>query len=303
MSAVLDPSMNSSAPVVAPAAVVAEKRKRSERLANQGVSFAKGKSNGRAIALKVLPPILGLGFLVLVWQIVSANNSNFPSPMVTFTEAIRLFSDPFYSKGPNDQGIGWNILASLKRVGMGFGAAALVGIPLGFMIGRFKFLAGMFNPIISLLKPVSPLAWLPIGLLVFKSADPAAIWSIFICSIWPMIINTAVGVQRVPQDYMNVARVLNLSEWKIFTKILLPSVLPYMLTGVRLAIGTAWLVIVAAEMLTGGVGIGFWVWDEWNNLNVPHIIIAIGVIGVVGLALEQLLVAVAKSFTYDQAGS
>ena len=307
MSAVLDPSMNPSpvsAPVLAaPAAAVPEKRKRSERLANQGVSFAQSKTNSRAIMLAVLPPMLGLGFLVLVWQIVSANNSNFPSPMVTFAEAVRLFSDPFYSKGPNDQGIGWNILASLKRVGMGFGAAALVGIPLGFMIGRFKFLAGMFNPIISLLKPVSPLAWLPIGLLVFKAADPAAIWSIFICSIWPMIINTAVGVQRVPQDYMNVARVLNLSEWKIFTKILLPSVLPYMLTGVRLAIGTAWLVIVAAEMLTGGVGIGFWVWDEWNNLNVPHIIIAIGVIGVVGLALEQLLVAVAKSFTYDEAGN
>ena len=183
----------------------------------------------------MLPPVLGLAFLVLVWQIISAKTSSFPTPYVTWQEAVRLFSDPFYSKGPNDQGIGWNILASLKRVAVGFGMAAAVGIPLGFMIGRFKFLAGMFNPIISLLKPVSPLAWLPIGLLVFKAADPAAIWSIFICSIWPMIINTAVGVQRVPQDYMNVARVLNLSEWKIFTKILLPSVLPYMLTGVRLA--------------------------------------------------------------------
>ena len=145
----------------------------------------------------------------------------------------------------------------------------------------------MVNPIISLLRPVSPLAWLPIGLLVFKKADPAAIWTIFICSIWPMIINTAAGVQRVPQDYLNVARVLNLSEWKIVTKILFPAVLPYMLTGIRLSIGTAWLVIVAAEMLTGGVGIGFWVWDEWNNLNVEHIIIAIFVIGIVGLILEQ----------------
>jgi nitrate/nitrite transport system permease protein len=152
----------------------------------------------------------------------------------------------------------------------------------------------MFGPHYQPAAPVSPLAWLPIGLLVFKSANPAAIWSIFICSIWPMIINTAVGVQRVPQDYMNVARVLNLSEWKVLTKILLPSVLPYMLTGVRLSIGTAWLVIVAAEMLTGGVGIGFWVWDEWNNLNVPHIIIAIVVIGVVGLLLEQALVALAR---------
>jgi nitrate/nitrite transport system permease protein len=253
--------------------------------------------------MKVLPPLTGLAFLVLVWQIVAAKTGNFPTPLVTLQEAIKLFSDPFYRTGPNDQGIGWNVLASLQRVAIGFGLAALVGIPLGFMIGRVRFLSGMFGPIISLLKPVSPLAWLPIGLLVFKSANPAAIWSIFICSIWPMIINTAVGVQRVPQDYMNVARVLNLSEWKILTKILFPSVLPYMLTGVRLAIGTAWLVIVAAEMLTGGVGIGFWVWDEWNNLNVPHIIIAIVVIGVVGLILEQLLVALAKAFTYEEVSS
>jgi nitrate/nitrite transport system permease protein len=257
----------------------------------------------KSLLQAVLPPFLGLAFLVLVWQIIAEKNSGIPTPMVTLLEAIKLFSDPFYQKGPNDQGIGWNLWSSLKRVAVGFGMAAAVGIPLGFMIGRFKFLAAMFNPIVSLLKPVSPLAWLPIGLLVFKAANPAAIWAIFICSIWPMIINTAVGVQRVPQDYMNVAKVLNLSEWKILTKILFPSVLPYMLTGVRLAIGTAWLVIVAAEMLTGGVGIGFWVWDEWNNLNVPHIIIAIVVIGVVGLLLEQALVAIAKAFTYEEVHS
>jgi len=259
--------------------------------------------NGRALLLAVLPPVLGLAMLVLVWQLVSAGNSNFPSPVMTWEAAVKLFADPFYSNGPNDQGIGWNILASLERVALGFGLAAATGIPLGFLIGRSRFLAGMCNPIVSLLRPVSPLAWLPIGLLVFKAANPAAIWAIFICSIWPMIINTAVGVQRVPQDYMNVARVLNLSEWKIFTKILLPAVLPYMLTGVRLAIGTAWLVIVAAEMLTGGVGIGFWVWDEWNNLNVPHILIAIVVIGVVGLVLEQALVALARAVTYEESGS
>ena len=195
--------------------------------------------------------------------------------------------------------IGWNVLASLQRVALGFGLAAVVGIPAGFAIGRFEFMSRMFGPLISLLRPVSPLAWLPIGLLVFKGANPAAIWTIFICYIWPMIINTAVGVQRVPQDYMNVARVLNLSEWKIATKILFPAVLPYMLTGVRLAVGTAWLVIVAAEMLTGGVGIGFWVWDEWNNLNVQHILIAIFVIGIVGLLLEQALVAIAKRFSFE----
>lgn len=251
-----------------------------------------------------VPPLLGLALLVLAWAGVSmATSGSIPTPGATWEQAIKLFSDPFYSNGPNDQGVGWNVLASLERVAIGFGLAALVGIPAGFLIGRFKFLSKMFNPIISLLKPVSPLAWLPIGLLVFKGANPAAIWTIFICSIWPMVINTAIGVQRVPQDYMNVARVLNLSEWKIATKILLPSVLPYMLTGVRLAVGTAWLVIVAAEMLTGGVGIGFWVWDEWNNLNVMNIIIAIGVIGIVGLALELLLVQIAKAFTYEEVKS
>jgi nitrate/nitrite transport system permease protein len=257
--------------------------------------------NLKQIFLRVLPPILGMAFLVAIWGLVSfSSTNNFPSPKETFIQAIQVFSDPFYSNGPNDQGLGWNILSSLKRVAMGFGLAAVIGIPFGFMIGRFEFLSNMFNPLISLLRPVSPLAWLPIGLLVFKGANPAAIWTIFICSIWPMVINTAVGVQRVPQDYMNVARVLNLSEWKIVTKILFPAVLPYMLTGVRLAVGTAWLVIVAAEMLTGGVGIGFWVWDEWNNLNVKNIIIAIFVIGLVGLILEYALIKLATAFTFEE---
>jgi nitrate/nitrite transport system permease protein len=254
----------------------------------------------RGLSLKVFPPIVGLALLVGVWGLLTSKGGSFPTPAATFDAAVQLFADPFYRNGPNDQGIGWNVLNSLQRVAMGFGLAALVGIPMGFIIGRFTVINRMVSPLISLLRPVSPLAWLPIGLLVFKSANPAAIWTIFICSIWPMIINTAVGVQRVPQDYLNVARVLNLSEWKVITRILLPAVLPYMLTGVRLSVGTAWLVIVAAEMLTGGVGIGFWVWDEWNNLNVQHILIAIFVIGVVGLLLEQLLIAVARRFTFEE---
>ena len=255
----------------------------------------------RAVWMRVLPPVLGIGLLVLLWELISIRSSSgFPAPLETFRQAVQVFSDPFYRKGPNDQGIGWNVLSSLQRVALGFGLAAAVGIPAGFMIGRFTFLSRMVNPLISLLRPVSPLAWLPIGLMVFKGANLAAIWTIFICSIWPMIINTAVGVQRVPSDYMNVARVLNLSEWKIFTRILFPAVLPYMLTGVRLAVGTAWLVIVAAEMLTGGVGIGFWVWDEWNNLNVKNIIIAIFVIGVVGLLLEYALIKLATAFTFEE---
>ncbi len=252
-----------------------------------------------ALGLKVLPPIFGIALLVGIWALLTMKSTTFPTPGATFEEAVKVFSNPFYRNGPNDQGIGWNILFSLERVAVGFGMAAAVGIPMGFLIGRFTVLNNMVSPLISLLRPVSPLAWLPIGLLVFKAANPAAIWTIFICSIWPMIINTAVGVQRVPADYLNVARVLNLSEWKVMTRILFPAVLPYMLTGVRLSVGTAWLVIVAAEMLTGGVGIGFWVWDEWNNLNVKHILIAIFVIGVVGLLLEWLLIAIAKRFSYD----
>jgi nitrate/nitrite transport system permease protein len=253
-----------------------------------------------AVARAALPPLLGIAVLIGIWYLATFSaGGSLPGPVQTWQAAVKLFADPFYSNGPNDQGIGWNVLSSLQRVAIGFGIAAAIGIPLGFLLGRFATLSSMVNPIISLLRPVSPLAWLPIGLLVFKKADPAATWTIFICSIWPMIMNTAQGVTRVPSDYMNVARVLNLSEWKIFTKILFPAVLPYMLTGIRLSIGTAWLVIVAAEMLTGGVGIGFWVWDEWNNLKVEHIIIAIFVIGIVGLLLEQMLIAIAKRFSYE----
>ncbi|MFD1123620.1 nitrate ABC transporter permease [Methylophilus flavus] len=247
----------------------------------------------------LLPPVIGLLVFGAIWATVAALTQGLPGPVKTWQSAVELFSDPFYINNPNDMGIGWNILSSLKRVATGFALAAIVGIPMGFVIGRYAFMSRMAAPIISLLKPVSPLAWLPIGLLVFKAADPAAIWVIFITAVWPMIINTAVGVSKVPQDYMNVAKVLNLSEWKVVTKILLPYVMPYMMTGVRLSIGAAWLVIVAAEMLTGGVGIGFWVWDEWNNLNVEHIIIAIFIVGIVGLLLEQLLVLAAKRYSYE----
>ncbi len=270
-------------------------------MTGRGDAFAAWWRERLETALKaVVGPVAGFALFVLVWQVVAMRIPEIPTPGVTWHAAVELFSDPFYDNGPNDKGIGWNLLASLERVAVGFGLAALVGIPVGFAIGRYAAVRAMFSPIVSLLRPVSPLAWLPLGLLLFKAANPAAIWAIFICSIWPMIINTAVGVSRVPQDYLNVARVLNLSEWKLTTKVLLPEVLPYMLTGVRLSIGTAWLVIVAAEMLTGGTGIGFWLWDEWNNLKVEHIVIAIFVIGIVGLLLETLLVALARRFTYTE---
>ena len=285
---------------VVEATVAPAKEKKMEKTvtvpAEPGTPFSERLASiGRA----VLPPLLGMVILIGIWYIATMKGGSIPGPLQTWDAATLLFADPFYQNGPNDQGIGWNILSSLQRVGIGFGFAAVVGIPLGFILGRSAFLSAMINPIISLLRPVSPLAWLPIGLLVFQRADPAATYTIFICSIWPMIMNTAQGVQRVPQDYLNVARVLALSEWKVVTKILLPAVLPYILTGIRLSIGTAWLVIVAAEMLTGGVGIGFWVWDEWNNLKVEHIIIAIFVIGIVGLILEQSLILLARKLTKE----
>ncbi|ABF07162.1 nitrate/nitrite transport system permease protein [Cupriavidus metallidurans] len=284
-----------------PEAVDPDAKEQSRRRAQEIAALEQRAARRDALAafvLKCVPPLIGFALFVLVWHGIATLIPSIPTPGATWNAAVPLFADPFYRNGPNDQGIGWNVLASLARVAAGFGLAAVVGIPAGFLLGRFAFLNAMASPVISLLRPVSPLAWLPIGLLLFKAANPAAIWAIFICSIWPMIINTAVGVTRVPQDYLNVARVLDLSEWKIFRHVLFPAVLPYMLTGVRLSIGTAWLVIVAAEMLTGGTGIGFWLWDEWNNLKVEHIVIAIFIIGVVGLVLEHLLLALARRFSY-----
>jgi nitrate/nitrite transport system permease protein len=286
-------------PAAAALAERADAAGKMKRAGPKGVPTGYRRARAPEWIVRALAMLAGIAVFIALWEIVARQGGRVPGPAVVWKAAVVIFSDPFYSKGPNDQGIGWNVLSSLKRVGIGFGLAAAVGIPLGFMIGRFKFLSDMAAPIIAMFKPVSPLAWLPIGLLLFKAANPAAIYVIFVCSLWPMIVNTAVGVRQIPQDYLNVARVLNLSEWKVFTTILFPAVLPYMITGVRLSIGVAWLVIVAAEMLTGGVGIGFWVWDEWNNLKVEHIIIAIFTIGIVGLLLEQALVLLAKRFSYN----
>ncbi|MFQ9622118.1 MAG: ABC transporter permease [Enterobacteriaceae bacterium] len=185
----------------------------------------------RETVQRLLPPLLGLGLLLLCWQLAAINGKGFPTPLSTLDSALTLFADPFYQDGPNDMGIGWNVLASLQRVAVGFGLAALVGIPLGFLIGRSLFFARMFNPLIALLRPVSPLAWLPIGLLLFQKAEPASSWTIFICSIWPMVINTAEGRAAHSGRLLNVARVLQLSEWTVMRKILFPAVLPAVLTG------------------------------------------------------------------------
>jgi nitrate/nitrite transport system permease protein len=297
-----DVAPEAARPAAAPRAVAAVRARPRELAAPVPVARRAPRSaTSRALVDHALAPLFGVGLLLVAWAAVAGRVSGFAGPGETLDAALALFADPFYRNGPNDMGIGWNVLYSLQRVGIGFGLAALVGIPAGFLIGRSRFASAASAPVMSLLRPVSPLAWLPIGLLVFKAADPAAIWVIFICSVWPMVLNTAQGVRSVPQDYLNVARVLNLSEWKTATRILLPAVLPHILTGVRLAIGTAWLVIVAAEMLTGGIGIGFWVWDEWNNLSIPHILVAIAIIGVVGLLLEQSLLWLARRLGHEAA--
>ena len=257
------------------------------------------QQRGTSFMHSVLPPMAGIVILLTVWMLAASNSAYLPGPGKTWTSAVELFSDPFYQHGPNDQGIAWNLIASLIRVAKGFGLALIVGVPLGFLIGRFAPLNAALRPIIGLFKPVAPLAWLPIGLAIFQAAGPAAIFTIFICAIWPLIINTALGVASVPQDYLNVARVLRLPEWKVFTHILLPASIPYVLTGAKLSLGIAWLAIVASEMLTGGTGIGFWLWDEWNNLNMEHILIAIGVIGLVGMLIEKGMTAIANRFDYQ----
>jgi nitrate/nitrite transport system permease protein len=257
---------------------------------SQAVSLPADRIRRERIAtgLKtLLLPLLTFALAIGAWSYIHIHVApEFPAPSETWAHAKSILSDPFYNTGPNDMGIGWQLLYSLGRVGAGFGLAALVGIPLGFAMGMSRNVQMALSPLIQILKPVSPLAWLPIGLLLFKAVDPSAIFVIFITCIWPMVINTATGVKAIPQDYMNVAAVLKLGKVELIRRILFPATLPYVVTGMRLSLGIAWMVIVAAEMLTGGIGIGFWLWDEWNNLNVSSIIVAIVIIGAIGIILD-----------------
>ncbi|BAZ32119.1 nitrate transport permease [Cylindrospermum sp. NIES-4074] len=234
-----------------------------------------------------LLPIVGfLGIILLWWAIALANRELMPTPPEALVANLDYILNPFYERGPGNLGIGWLLLASLRRVLLGFSLGAIVAIPLGFLIGMSRPAMLAFNPLIQIFKPVSPLAWLPISLAIFNLADPSAIFVIFITSLWPTIINTALGVSSVSQDYLDVARVLEMPRWRRITKIIWPASLPYIFTGLRISLGIAWLVIVAVEMLTGGVGIGFFVWDEWSRLNLSSVFLAVLVIGVTGLILD-----------------
>ena len=241
------------------------------------------------------------GFLLLfaAWELASIlANGDLPSPVKTMRVFFSMWADPFFDAGPNDKGIGVQLLLSLKRVFIGFGYGTLIAIPLGILIGSNKIVMSILNPVIQVLRPVSPLAWFPLGLAMMKVSDKATIFVIVITSLWPTLINTALGVASVPQDHKNVGKAFGFSHWNYITKILVPSSLPLMITGLRLSIGVAWLVIVAAEMLSGGVGIGFFVWDSWNALSLEKVLCAILIIGLVGLILDRMFSALQKRVTY-----
>lgn len=244
--------------------------------------------------------VLGFGALVGLWYIVSLiTKGELPTPVATFAVFWELIKDPFYDYGPNDKGIALQLGSSLVRVFSGFLMGAIIAIPMGILMGASSFCKKMFYPIVQVLKPVSPLAWFPIGLVAFQSASSATVFIIFITSLWPTLINTSFGVASLPDDHKNVAKAFGFSKWKYLTKVLIPYSLPHIITGLRLSIGVAWLVIVAGEMLSGGLGIGFFVWDSWNALSLERVISAILLIGIVGLLMDRGFSWIEKKVTYS----
>ncbi len=276
-------------------------------------TYNKRKKMKNELAKKIIFPMMVFFAIIMVWSLIANNVEDFPTPSDTYVSAfggvnadgdeiVGVLSDPLYIANEDDKGILWQIFASLQRVFAGFSLAIIVGVPLGLFIGMSKNAQYAFDPFIQIFKPVSPLAWLPLLLFIFQDINLTAVSTIFVTSIWPIIINTALGVRNVSEDYMNVAKVLQFSPIKKITKIILPVAVPFIFTGMRLSLGIAWLVIVAAEMLTGGIGIGFWIWDEYNNLNYHNIIIGIIIVGIVGFILDLVMGIIADFFDYRKKG-
>lgn len=254
--------------------------------------------NVRAFALFML----SLGIFLLFWEI-GAKSGWFVKGVPTATETIKEFwwwvTNPFYRNGPNDLGIGWNLLISLRRVAIGYIAASLVAVPLGILIGISPVAFKAFNPYVQLLKPISPLAWLPLGLYLLRDSEKTGIFIIFISSIWPTLINTTFGVANVNQEYLDVSKTLGASRLRTILKVIIPAALPNIVSGLRISMGIAWLVIVAAEMLLG-TGLGYFIWNEWNNLSIPNILVAIFIIGLTGLLLDSLFAALEKFVAFGR---
>ncbi len=269
------------------------------RLSPPKASFAsKLKPRFNAFAARVLPPLVMLVLIFTVWQILcSRPGATLPSPTKIWSEARDLITDPFFVAGPQDIGLGWRVLVSLQRVMIGYGFASVIGVMLGTIVGQSVWAMRGLDPIFQVLRTISPLAWLPISLAAFRDSQPSAIFVIFITAVWPIIINTAVGIRNIPQDYRNVAAVLRLNHLEFFYKIMIPSAAPYIFTGLRIGIGLSWLAIVAAEMLTGGVGIGFFIWDAWNSSRLSDIVVALTYIGLIGFVLDRIVAAIANFVT------
>ncbi|MGC4410601.1 nitrate ABC transporter, permease protein [Rhizobium rosettiformans] len=248
------------------------------------------KRAGADVLRNILPPLVVTLVLLTIWQIAcSQPGATLPSPSQVWADSYDLIAYPFFEYGSQDIGLAWRVLTSLERVAMGFGLAAVVGVFLGAVVGQSIWAMRGLDPIFQILRTVPPLAWLPLSLAAFQDSNPSAIFVIFITSIWPVIINTAVGVRNIPDDYRNIARVLRLNPLEFFVRIMVPAAAPYIFTGLRIGVGLSWLAIVAAEMLTGGVGIGFFIWDAWNSSRLSDIIVALVYIGVTGFVLDKLV--------------
>jgi nitrate/nitrite transport system permease protein len=260
-----------------------------------GPRVAKTAAN---IAAHVVPPLVVLAVLILVWELLcSRAGAGLPPPSKVLADTWDLIVDPFYDNGGTDKGLFWHVAASLQRVALGYTLAAIAGIALGTLVGQSTWAMRGLDPIFQVLRTVPPLAWLPLSLAAFRDGQPSAIFVIFITAIWPIIINTAVGIRNIPQDYRNVAAVLRLNQFEFFWRIMIPSAAPYIFTGLRIGIGLSWLAIVAAEMLIGGVGIGFFIWDAWNSSKMSEIILALVYVGLIGFVLDRIVALVAVYVT------
>ncbi len=254
--------------------------------------------------LGALPPLVAIGALIGLWEMLcGAPDASLPPPSRVISETWELIVDPFYDRGGIDKGLFWHIYASVKRVALGYLLASIAGIALGVLVGSSKLATRALDPIFQVLRTIPPLAWLPLSLAAFRDGQPSAIFVIFITAVWPIIINTAVGIRNIPQDYQNVAKVLRLNRGEYFVSIMLPAAAPFIFTGLRIGVGLSWLAIVAGEMLIGGVGIGFFIWDSWNSSRISDIILALVYVGLVGLLLDRAIAVLGRIFTRGTAST
>jgi nitrate/nitrite transport system permease protein len=268
------------------------------RAARPAASLARALPALQGLATRLVPPVVVIALVLLVWELLCRRaGAGLPPPSVVFRDTWELIADPFFDRGGIDKGLFWHISASLQRVALGYTLAAVAGIALGTLIGQSVWAMRGLDPIFQVLRTVPPLAWLPLSLAAFRDGQPSAIFVIFITAIWPVIINTAVGIRNIPQDYRNVSAVLRLNHFEFFWKIMVPSAAPYIFTGLRIGIGLSWLAIVAAEMLIGGVGIGFFIWDAWNSSHISEIILALTYVGLIGFLLDRLVALAASIVT------